>query len=124
MMTNSTSMQGMGQIQLPGRDQAFKSIDSNSDGSFDRGELTKMGEKFSSDTGMEFSLDEIMDQFDSDGNGALSEEEGFALLDKLKEMAGGSPPPSGQRGPVGVEDQYRANAKLSGHSQSLLEILA
>ena len=122
---NSFPPRGVNMTQPPDREEVFKKVDSNADGAFDKSELSALGEHLSSATGKEFDLEAIMSQFDTDGSGTLNKEEGLAVLDNLKEMAGGFPaPPSGVQNPAGFEDQYRANAEGQGYSSSLLELLA
>ncbi len=124
-LASSPLMQGVGMARHPERAEAVKSLDGNGDGTIDKEELSVLGDRYSSATGREFDLEAVMNQFDTDGDGVLSEDEGLAVLDKLQAMAGGSPPPRPDlQGAAGLVEQYRANADGTGYSSALLELLA
>jgi Ca2+-binding EF-hand superfamily protein len=104
------------------RQQMFSKIDTNGDGKHDKDELAAMVAKGPQGGP---SVDDILSQFDSDGDGAISESEFEAASPPEKQMQGaGFPPMMGGMGGMSSADfleQMFGNADADGDEQISME---
>jgi len=130
-----TAQSGPDMMRMPSRTEVFNEVDANSDGSFDKVELSAMGMKLSEKTGISIDMNEIMDKFDQNRDGLLDQKEAFGALDKMKEMGKGPPPPkNGQGGPSSspafqFDNSYFSNVSLYSivslsEEESILDVKA
>jgi Ca2+-binding EF-hand superfamily protein len=76
----------------------FNKVDQDGSGGLDQTEFQTLAGKISEATGQEVDVDELFATYDTDGDGALSEEETHTAM-KANRPAG--PPPGGMMGPMG-----------------------
>lgn len=101
---SSQGSQGVGKPPKP--EEAFSVLDADSSGGLSASELSTLTDDISAKSGTEISVSDSMDNYDSDGNGVLSEDELGNMMGELHEKLG--PPPEGGGGmsPQGAANTY------------------
>ena len=112
MMSGISGMGGMMGGMRPDPQQMFNRVDKDNSGGFDKNELNVMAEKIAERTGKAIDVDSLMEAYDGDGDGVLSQVEAESAMESIKEQmgpppndgpaAGGGPPPPPQEEHSGV----------------------
>lgn len=90
MMSGVSGMGGM----RPEPQQMFNRMDKDGSAGIDKDELSAMAEKVAERTGNEIDVDSLMEKYDGDGDGVLSEDETQSAMESIKDQMG--PPPKGK----------------------------
>ena len=67
----------------PSKEQMFSKIDQNSDGGIDKAEMQTVLGKMAEQSGQTVNVDDLFSQYDSDGNGKLSQDETDTAMESL-----------------------------------------
>ncbi|MCK9293572.1 MAG: EF-hand domain-containing protein [Desulfobulbaceae bacterium] len=73
----------------PDKEEMFNSIDADGSGTIDESELASFVDQLAEDTGIELNAEDALSTYDTDGDGALSQEE----MDTMMTASMPSPPP-------------------------------
>lgn len=117
---------GMGPMQGSGPDlsQIFSDADTDEDGALDETEAESLAEMISNATGETVSVDDLVADYDADGDGLLSEEETLEALEANR-PAGPPPPPPGEMAENGGSEATRdASAGTSAAIENYLKMAA
>lgn len=111
---NTQSSQGsQGAHKPPKPEEAFSLLDADSSGGLSETELAAFTEDISAKSGTEISVSDSMDNYDSDGDGALNADELSSMMGELHEKLG---PPPGGGGGGGMSPQGAANTYATQQS--------
>jgi hypothetical protein len=99
MMSGISGMSGMMGGMRPDPQQMFNRLDSDGSASVDKDELSAMAEEVADRTGNEIDVDSLMESYDGDGDGVLSQEEAESAMESIKEQMGPPPEGGGPKGP-------------------------
>jgi Ca2+-binding EF-hand superfamily protein len=101
MMSGVSGMSGMMPGMRPDPQQMFNRIDTDGSAGIDADELSAVTEKMAEHSGNSINAENLMAEFDEDGDGVLNQEETHNAMESLKEQMG-PPPPLG--GPMAMGD--------------------
>ena len=134
MMSGISGMSIMMGGMRPDPQQMFNRMDKDGSTGIDKDELSAMTEKMTEASGTIIDVDDLMAEFDGDGDGILNQDETHAAMESLKAQmgppanggpgAGGGPPPppkegaSSVYGQDGVESQSTIDQLLAALSDS------
>lgn len=106
MQNTQSSQNTQGSQKPPKPEESFSLLDADSSGGLSEAELTAFTEDISAKTGTTISVSDSMDNYDSDSNGVLSQDELGNMMGELHDQIG--PPPGGGGGmsPQGAADTY------------------
>lgn len=131
MMSGISGMTGMTGGMRPDPQQMFNRLDKDGSAGVDKDELSAMAEKMAERTGTEIDVDSLMEEFDGDGDGVLSQDETKAAMDSLKEQmgpppnggpkAGGGPPPQEEASSVYGQDGVESQSGIDSLLEALYE---
>ena len=125
MMSGITGMGGMMGGMRPNQQQMFNRLDRDGNGGIDQNELSAITEKMSAHTGTEIDVASVMEEFDSDQDGNLSQEEGRSAMHSLREQVG-PPPKDRMGGPMALasmSNQTASAAYSQNDDQSMIDQL-
>lgn len=123
----------MGGMQRPSKEQmlehVFNKVDGNGDSGLDIDELTTMSQKIQERGGEGFNAEDILSEFDQDGDGILSQDEASGALESVGPkrgkgfpMPGAGGPPPGMMG--GGPSPGKMGAGMQADVSSLEELLS
>ncbi len=113
-MVNGVSYGGIyqsGATEAQEKPRGFARVDTNGDGKIDSNELEVMLSKFSQRTGVTLNAQDVMKQFDQDGDGSLSPDEAKKMMKSLREEF---KPQGGAEGGRGMRAFKKADANGDG----------
>lgn len=99
MMSGISGVRGPMFAMRPDPQEMFNRVDKDGSGGLDADELTAMTEKIAEHSGETIDVDSLIEDYDSDRDGVLNEEEMQSAMESLREEMG--PPPGGGRPPMG-----------------------
>lgn len=131
MMSGISGMGGMMGGMRPDPQQMFNRMDKDGSAGVDKAELSAMAEKVAERTGNEIDVDSLMETYDGDGDGVLSQVETESAMESIKEQMGPPPEGGGPKGPppeggrkVGGEEESTGVYGADGsEEQSLIDQL-
>ncbi|MCI4625241.1 MAG: EF-hand domain-containing protein [Candidatus Magnetoovum sp. WYHC-5] len=92
---------GSSTVRKRSSEDMFKKVDSDSDGTINKDELSAMAKKVSDETGVTLDISSAITNYDADGDGGLSQEE----MDSF--MKDNAPRPSGAGGPKAPQGMFK-----------------
>jgi hypothetical protein len=134
MMSGISGVGGMMGGMRPNPQQMFNRMDGDGNGGIDQNELSAITEKMAEQSGIEIDVASVMEEFDSDQDGLLSQEESQSAMESLHEQVGPPPPPpmGGMEGPMktgamsnqAVSEAYSQNDDDQSAINALIESLS
>lgn len=135
MMSGISGVGGMMGGMRPNPQQMFNRMDGDGNGGIDQNELSAITEKMAEQSGTEIDVASVMEAFDSDQDGLLSQEESQSAMESMHGQVGPPPPPppkGGMEGPMAmgsmsnqaVSEAYSQNDDEQSTIDQLLESLS
>jgi hypothetical protein len=122
MMSGISGMGGMMGGMRPDPQQIFNRVDKDGSGGLDESELGAMADKIAERTAKEIDVDNLMEEYDGDGDGVLNQDETQTAMESLKEKMGPPIQHGGINQGTGVYEQNGADSESSFNQ--LLETLS
>ena len=135
MMSGISGVGGMMGGMRPNPQQMFNRMDGDGNGGIDQNELSAITAEMAEHSGTAIDVAGVMEEFDSDQDGLLSQEESQSAMERLHEQMGPPPPPppmGGMAGPMkmgtmsnqAVSEAYSQNDDDPSTIDQLLESLS
>jgi len=133
MMSGISGVGGMMGGMRPNPQQMFNRMDGDGNGGIDQNELSAITTQMAEQSGTEIDVAGVMEAFDSDQDGLLSQEESQSAMESLHEQLGPPPPPpmGGMEGPgagsmsnQAVSEAYSQSDEDQSTIDQLLESLS